>query len=195
MISIPPQRPGRYTLRVRSTNGAGLEVDNELSFNIVVRRQFLQTGWAGLIYLLIAAIAVFLLTRRMNPHRDPSSDPEESDLPDGMSGEDRRFAETFKAFLASRLDDSSLDVPQMCEAMNVSRSVLFERCRTVLGATPASYLRQMRLARAQELIREGGRTMTEISYAVGVNDPHYFSKIFKKEFGVKPTDYRRTITS
>ena len=195
MISIPPQRPGRYTLRVRSTNGAGLEVDNERTFNIVVRRDFLQTGWAGMIYLMIAALAVFLLTRRMNRRNGEAKEPEEDPLLRGLHGDDRRFAETFTGYLASHLDDGSLDVPQMCEAMNVSRSVLFERCRSLLGKTPASFLRQMRLARAQELLREGGRTVTEVSYAVGINDPHYFSKIFKKEFGVKPTDYRRTTTT
>ena len=195
MISIPPQRPGRYTLRVRSTNGAGLEVDNERTFNIVVRRDFLQTGWAGVIYLVIAALAVLLLTRRMNRRNGEAKEPEEDPLLRGLHGDDRRFAETFTGYLASHLDDGSLDVPQMCEAMNVSRSVLFERCRSLLGKTPASFLRQMRLARAQELLREGGRTVTEVSYAVGINDPHYFSKIFKKEFGVKPTDYRRTTTS
>ncbi len=195
MISIPPQRPGRYTLRIRSTNGAGLEVDNERTFNISVRREFLQTGWAGLIYLMLVALAIFLLTRRINRHNKETLDPEENPLLRDLHGDDRRFAEAFTGFLASHLDNGSLDVPQMCEAMNVSRSVLFERCRTLLGTTPASLLRQMRLTRAQELLREGGRTVTEVSYAVGINDPHYFSKIFKKEFGVKPTDYRRTTTS
>ncbi len=195
-ISIPPQRPGRYTLRIRSTNGAGLEVDNEKAFTIVVRRQFLQTGWAGLLYLLIAGLVVFLMTRKQNRRRAAEpEEPEESPLLRGLHGDDRRFVETFTRFLDDRLDDGSLDVPQMCDAMNVSRSVLFERCKTLLGTTPASFLRRMRLERAQELIREGGRTMTEVSYAVGINDPHYFSKIFKKEFGVKPTDYRRTTTS
>ena len=194
-ISIPPQRPGRYTLRIRSTNGAGLEVDNEKAFNIVVRRKFLQTGWAGLMYLMIAGLAVFLMTRRPGRRYAGPAEPEEDPLLRDLHGDDRRFAETLTGFLNARLDDGSLDVPQMCLAMNVSRSVLFERCRTLLGTTPAALLRQMRLRRAQELIREGGRTMTEVSYAVGFNDPHYFSKIFKKEFGVKPTDYRRTTTS
>ena len=194
-ISIPPMRPGRYTLRIRSTNGAGLEVDNERVFNIMVRRQFLQTGWAGLVYLLLASLSAFILTRRLNRRGEEKPEAAENPLLHGLHGDDRRFVESFTGFLSSRLDDGALDVPQMCAAMNVSRSVLFERCRTLLGTTPASFLRRMRLQRAQELIREGGRTMTEVSYAVGFNDPHYFSKIFKKEFGVKPTDYRRTTTT
>ncbi|MCR5840671.1 MAG: AraC family transcriptional regulator, partial [Bacteroidales bacterium] len=47
--------------------------------------------------------------------------------------------------------------------------------------------------RAQALIREGGRTMAEISYAVGFNDPHYFSKVFKQESGMTPTEYRNSL--
>jgi len=82
-------------------------------------------------------------------------------------------------------------VPQMCEGLGVSRSVLFGRCRALLGTTPATYLRRLRLERAQALIREGGRSMTDISYAVGFNDPHYFSKIFKKEFGITPSEFKQ----
>ena len=81
----------------------------------------------------------------------------------------------------------------MCTALNVSRSVLFEKCRGLLDTTPAIYLRHLRLDQAKALIREGGRTMAEISYTAGFNDPHYFSKIFKQEFGQTPTGYRASL--
>lgn len=190
-ISIPPQHPGRYTLRIRSTNGAGLEVDNEKEIVIVVRREFMQSGWAGFIYLLLAGLIIFLMTHKQAP-RIHLQELEENPLLRGLHGDDRRFVENFVNYLSGRLDDGTLDVPQMCDAMSVSRSVLFERCRTLLGTTPATFLRRMRLGRAQELISEGGRTITEVSYMVGFNDPHYFSKIFKKEFGMKPTEYRES---
>ena len=191
-ISIPPQRPGRYTLRIRSTNGAGLEVDNEKDFTIVVRRRFLQSGWAGILYLLLAGAAVWLLMRRRaqpGGTGTPAAPEEDLRLQD-LHGEDRRFVQSLIAYLTAHLDDGALDVPQICEATGVSRSVLFDRCRVLLGTTPAAFLRQMRMERAQQLIREGGRTMAEISYAVGFNDPHYFSKIFKKAFGQTPSEYR-----
>ena len=191
-ISIPPQRPGRYTLRIRSTNGAGLEVDNEKDFTIVVRRRFLQSGWAGILYLLLAGAAVWLLTRRRAQPGGTGTPavPEEDPRLQDLHGEDRRFVQSLIAYLTAHLDDGALDVPQICEATGVSRSVLFDRCRVLLGTTPAAFLRQMRMERAQQLIREGGRTMAEISYAVGFNDPHYFSKIFKKAFGQTPSEYR-----
>lgn len=188
-VSIPPLKPGKYSLRIRSTNGNGLEVDNERTVVIQVRNTFLHSGWAALLFVLAAVAVMFLLTRTKKNGNGAGEDP----LTRGLHGDDLRFVEDFRAFLESRLDDGSLEVPQMCEAMNVSRSVLFEKCRTLLETTPAIFLRRLRLERAKALIREGGRTMAGISYAVGFNDPHYFSKIFKQEFGMTPTEYRSSL--
>ena len=193
-VSIPPQHPGRYTLRIRSTNGDGLAIDNERAFTIIVRRHFFQSIWAGLLYMAIAGAIAFLLTRpRRHARKDGAEaekEPEDDPLLRGLHGDDRRFVESFTRLLENRLDDGSLDVTQICNELNVSRSVLFSKCRTLLGTTPATFLRRLRLERAQTLIREGGRTMADISYAVGFNDPHYFSKIFRQEFGMTPKDYR-----
>ena len=190
MISLPPQCPGRYTQRIRSTNGDGLAVDNERTVPIVVRRQFLQSGWAGLLYLALAGGGVFLLTRPRRRTRKTDPVTEEDPLLRGLHGDDRRFVESFTRLLDGHLDDSTLDVSRICSELNISRSVLFGKCRKLLGTTPATFLRRLRLERAQALIREGGRTMADISYAVGFNDPHYFSKIFRQEFGMTPKEYR-----
>lgn len=189
-LEIKPLRPGRYTLRIRSTNGGGLQVDNERCFTIVVRRNPLQSFWFGILVLVLAAIVASVLTSRHRPAAK-TSDDEEHPLLNGLHGDDRRFVESFTAFLEAHLDDGALDVPQICEGLGVSRSVLFGRCKALLGTTPATYLRRLRLERARALIREGGRSMTDVSYAVGINDPHYFSKIFKKEFGVTPSRFKQ----
>ena len=193
-LSIEPLRPGRYTLRLRSTNGGGMEVNNERDFTIVVRRNLLRSAWSSLFILLVLIVVFTLLARHW---RDQAARPdgEENPLLHGLHGEDRRFVESFAEYLGAHLDDGNLDVPQMCEGLGVSRSVLFGRCRTLLGTTPATYLRRLRLERAQALIREGGRSMTDISYAVGINDPHYFSKIFKKEFGITPSEFKQQTPS
>ena len=190
-LSIDPLLPGRYTLRLRSTNGGGLEVDNERNFTIIVRRNLLKSGWFALFTLLFVGLIVFLLTRRWQKKRPAQEEGSENPVLRGLHGEDRRFVEEFTSYLDAHLDDGNLDVPQMCEGLGVSRSVLFGRCRGLLGTTPATFLRHQRLERAQALIREGGRSMTDISYAVGFNDPHYFSKIFKKEFGITPSEFKQ----
>ena len=190
-LSIDPLRPGTYTLRIRSTNGGGLEVDNERHYVIVVRRDLLRSGWFALFTILLVAFIVFLSTRRWWSKAPAPANGAENPILRGLHGDDRRFVEAFTEYLEAHLDDGGLDVPQMCEGLGVSRSVLFSRCRALLGPTPATFLRRLRLERAQTLIREGGRSMTDISYAVGFNDPHYFSKIFKKEFGITPSDFKQ----
>jgi ligand-binding sensor domain-containing protein/AraC-like DNA-binding protein len=190
-LSIDPLHPGKYTLRIRSTNGGGLAVDNERDFVIIVRRDLIRSGWFALFSLLFIGLLVFLLTRRLWSPAPMQVDETDNPLLHGLHGEDRRFVESFTEFLGAHLDDGNLDVPQICEGLGVSRSVLFGRCRALLGTTPATFLRRLRLERAQALIREGGRSMTDISYAVGINDPHYFSKIFKKEFGITPSEFKQ----
>lgn len=190
-LSIDPLRPGRYTLRIRSTNGGGLEVDNERHFVIIVRRDLLHSGWFAIFSLLFVGLTVFLIMHRWRGKKSEQMAEVENPTLRGLHGDDRRFVEAFTEYLEAHLDDGNLDVPQMCEGLGVSRSVLFGRCRTLLGTTPATFLRRRRLERAQALIREGGRSMTDISYAVGFNDPHYFSKIFKKEFGITPSEFKQ----
>ena len=192
MISLPPLRPGRHVLRIRSTNSDGLEVDNERVIRLLVRMPLLLSFWAGVGYVTVALAAVWLLMRkRARSRRRAEAAPDQEDpFLHGLHGDDRRFVGNYLHFLEAHLDDGSLDIPQVCEGLNVSRSELFERCRNLLGTSPTLLLRRLRMTRAQQLIREGGRTMAEISYAVGFNDPHYFSKIFKQETGLTPTEYR-----
>ena len=191
-LSIPPLRPGKYTLRIRSTNGNGLEVDNEQDIVLLVRNAFFRSGWTLVLAVLLAAGAAYLLLWRQRKDPEDAGSPEDA-LLRRLHGDDRRFVEEFRSFLLSHLDDGTLEIPQICTALNVSRSVLFEKCRALLDTTPAIYLRHLRLDQAKALIREGGRTMAEISYTVGFNDPHYFSRIFKQEFGVTPTGYRSSL--
>ena len=49
----------------------------------------------------------------------------------------------------------------------------------------------MRIARAKELLASGGMRTSDVAYAVGYNDPHYFSYLFKKNTGMSPRDYRK----
>ncbi len=63
--------------------------------------------------------------------------------------------------------------------------------KQLFGTTPNDYIRKMRMERAAELIVEGGHTVAEISLMVGFNDPAYFNRCFKKQFGTTPAKYGR----
>ena len=88
------------------------------------------------------------------------------------------------------MGDSSIGVQDMAEAAAMSRSSLNRKMHTLLGVTPADFLREARMKRACELLRTTGRTTSDIAYACGFSDPKYFSKTFKASQGMSPKDFR-----
>lgn len=56
---------------------------------------------------------------------------------------------------------------------------------------PIMYIKEIRMRKAAELIKENQYTMAEIAYMVGFSDPHYFSKSFKSYWGMTSTEYAK----
>ena len=65
--------------------------------------------------------------------------------------------------------------------------------KELTGATPAQYIRAIRIANAQSLLETTAYNVTEIGSIVGYDDPLYFSRVFKKENGISPSEFRRRI--
>ena len=59
------------------------------------------------------------------------------------------------------------------------------------GRHVTEYLTNLRMNKAKELLRTTQMRSSDVAYAVGYNDPHYFSYLFKKHTGVTPRDYRK----
>ena len=59
------------------------------------------------------------------------------------------------------------------------------------GVTFTEYLTGVRMLKARELLRDKQMRTSDVAFAVGYNDPHYFSYLFKKNAGVSPRDYRK----
>ena len=63
--------------------------------------------------------------------------------------------------------------------------------RKELGCTPAEYWSRRRLSQAALFLQTTDQTVTEIAGSVGMDDPLYFSKVFRRAYGQPPTEYRR----
>lgn len=183
-VRIEGLKPGKYTLKLRSTNADGLAVDNEREILIRVGRGPLQYIILGL--LLAAAAAAAMLTHKPRPVPATNSGEEED-----TDTEERIFRKQFTSWLSEHMDDGDLDIAAMAAAMNMSRSALFEKCRTHIGMAPIEYLRKMRFQKATEMLASDEWSISQIAYATGFNDSHYFSKAFKQKFGMTPSAYRK----
>ena len=85
-----------------------------------------------------------------------------------------------------------ISLPQLSFKFSVSESHLSRKFKDVSGVGLNEYITLVRIMNAERLLREGGRTITEISALCGFNDPNYFSAVFKKIKGVTPLKFSKT---
>lgn len=105
-----------------------------------------------------------------------------------LNAADSRFMTRLRDFIAANISDSDLNVETISAEMNLSRVQLYRKVKAMTGATPVELIRLSRLSRAEELLSEGGKTVSEVAYEVGFSSPSYFIKCYKDQFGHTPND-------
>lgn len=116
---------------------------------------------------------------------------EKSSLP-SLSPNDQKFMDKVMEAIEKHLDNGDLMVEDIASEVNMSRSVFFKKLKTLTGLSPVEFLREIRMKRAAQLIETEEYSMAQIAYMVGLNDSHYFSKCFKQQYGITPTEYKES---
>ena len=93
-------------------------------------------------------------------------------------------------YVTEHIDTPDLKIDDIADAMGMSRSVLYTKIKQQLGMTPIDFVRHVRIMRACELLKDTDEALSSVAFAVGFSDPKYFSKVFKRETGIVPTEYR-----
>lgn len=103
---------------------------------------------------------------------------------------DEEFLQRAIDCVYKHLDDSEFDQQQFIEEMGSSKSTLYKKLKSLTGLNTSAFIRNIRLKAACKIVEEKKRIrISELAYAVGFNDPKYFSACFKKEFGMLPSEY------
>ncbi|HWR75568.1 MAG TPA: response regulator [Bacteroidales bacterium] len=92
--------------------------------------------------------------------------------------------------MEQNISNADLTVEELVSGIGIGRSVFFKKLKSLTGFSPIGFIREVRVKRAAQLIESGEYTISQVTYMVGCNDPHYFSRIFKQRFGLTPTEYR-----
>ncbi len=87
------------------------------------------------------------------------------------------------------LSNPDFDVEMMTKEVGISRAQLHRKMKEMTGISTSEFIRNLRLEQAARLIREKKINITQVAYSVGFNNQAHFSTIFKKHFGVTPTEY------
>jgi AraC-like DNA-binding protein len=99
-----------------------------------------------------------------------------------------RFLARFKEVVEARMSDSEVSVEDLAADMNLSRVQLYRKIKAITDSSPVELLRTARLKRAYQLLVTTDKNISEVAYDVGFTAPSYFTKCFKDEFGISPSD-------
>lgn len=110
----------------------------------------------------------------------------------GITSLDEKFLKKALKTVEKNIGNSEFSVEKMGKELGVSRGHLYNKLVALTGKTPVEFIRIMRLKRAAQYLEKSQLTVSEIAYEVGFNDPKYFSRYFKEEFGLVPSEYAKS---
>ena len=103
---------------------------------------------------------------------------------------DEDFLNHVIELIEKNLDNGAFDMECFAKNLGVSTSQLYRKIKGISGVSPNEFIRTYRLREAAKMIKETALSISEVAYKVGFNDSLYFSKCFKKQFGVSPSKYK-----
>jgi len=96
------------------------------------------------------------------------------------------FIEKVRSYVLDHIQDSDLSVNTLSEIMELSHIQLYRKLKALTGQTPSQFIRLLRLKKAVLMLETTDLNISEIAYEVGFNDPNYFTRMFKQEYGKVP---------
>ena len=94
--------------------------------------------------------------------------------------------------ITRQLSNADFSVEDLCRAVHISHPQLHRKLIALCGLSAVQLIRRERLAQARALLRDPNTSIAEVAYASGFNDPAYFTRIFARETGSTPSEYRNS---
>lgn len=104
---------------------------------------------------------------------------------------DKEFMENLVQFIEKNLDNPNLNNSMLCSEFALSKTLLYYRITKLTNNSPNEFIQIVRLKNAANLLLSGQYSVNEISAMVGIDNPKYFSRIFKKYYNVSPRNYAK----
>ena len=108
-----------------------------------------------------------------------------------LTSVDQKFIEKLIKHINDNIEDPNLNVDHLADQMCLSTSQLNRKLQAIINQAPGQLIRNIRLQKAAELIKQNVGNLAEICFQTGFNDQTYFSKAFKQQFGCSPSSYKK----
>lgn len=134
--------------------------------------------------------------RLRNEFRQQTAEEAEQTVANTPSSVDQTFLTQAIACIHNHLGDADYDRDAFAADMGASTSTLYNKLRSLTGMNVSSFIRDIRMKEAQRMARQNPNIrISDLAYSVGFQDPKYFATIFKKQFGVTPTEFTESLKS
>lgn len=142
-------------------------------------------------YLLLAIKNMFTARDKLRQYYSTpqTSTEKEIPIPVVLSEYDKRLINKLTAVLEKELSNPKLNIDYIGRDLGLSRTSFYRKMKGLMNMTPIEFLNSYRLKKAAEMLQEGNLSLSEISDKTGFSSYSYFSKSFKKHFGVSPKKY------
>ena len=175
-----------------------------LGLFFTIDKPWWKSGWAigGFVVFLVALagiITLYLRRRKVVNVKNSDSAKEDASLLPGDSqqhetagaiNQEPELILQVRTLVEQHLEEGEYGVEQLAQDLCMERTGLYKKLTALTDTTPVAFIRSIRLRRAAALLQEGKLTVNEIAERTGFSSSSYFTKCFKKEFGVLPSEYR-----
>jgi len=112
----------------------------------------------------------------------------QKDQPTSITFEDE-FLRRITQFVVANMSNPDLSIEDLEKGMDMSKMQLYRKLKNVTSLSGNEFIRSVRLKESKVLLQAGELNVSEVAYRVGFNDPGYFTRAFKKQFGKSPKIY------
>ena len=154
----------------------GISHDYNYIFELIIRElQLRRSNYKELLPLLLTELFI-LINRNILEERN-----QQRSMLDEVENSVRYFNENYA---------NNININEYAESLNITPCWLIKKFKQVVKQTPMQYIVALRIANAKTLLENSDYNVTETSYAVGYDNPLYFSRLFKKHVGMSPIEYK-----
>lgn len=203
--------PGKYTFEIQATLDNG-EWGPMTTCQFIVSPPWWATWWAIALYIILGVtIAAYAISRYLRYRRQQLEKENEVRVnkffelqseahynfaqnvqmeAKVLEGQDKQpqLAERMTKCIADNMDNVDYTVESLARDLAMSRASLYKKVQEELGITPSDFMRNIRLKHSIHLL-EQGIPVNQVALMIGFQTPYYFSKCFKKMFGVNPSQF------
>jgi len=172
-----------------------------VKYHFSIRRAWWQSRLAQIIYLFSFGALSYLL---MNYLMEKAKEQDElrqlrkwynenlviSFPPKKTWAGKNEFLITVHQVLEEHLSDENFGIAELCEKLAIGRAQLYRKLKALTGKSTSHYIRFLRLTNAKKLLEETDLSVSEVAFKVGFSSHSYFSRVFKEEFGYRPSEIK-----